>query len=89
MLYRGNFDCFSNSVMQNSWSGKELKQFFPAESSDDLCILFCINSFSIGVNEGSFEKEILVKIFLAIFQGLDSRSERYFRAKSTQTFQDI
>ena len=28
-------------LVQNSWSGKEMHQFCPTSSSDDLCILFC------------------------------------------------
>ena len=33
-------------LVQNSWHGKELKQFFPTSSSDDLCLPFCINPWT-------------------------------------------
>ena len=34
-------------LVQNSQRGKELKQLCPPNSSDDLCLLFCINRSSL------------------------------------------
>ena len=34
-------------LVQNSYRGKKFNKFFPPNSSDDLCLLFCINSSSM------------------------------------------
>ena len=36
-----------SAYSSNSWRGKELKQFCPTRSSDDLCLLFYINPSSV------------------------------------------
>ena len=37
----------SNRPVQNRKRGKELNKFCPPNGSDDLCVVFCINPYSV------------------------------------------
>ena len=43
---RMNSSCFHVILVQNSLRGQEFNQFCPANSSDDPCVIFCINPTS-------------------------------------------
>ena len=54
-------------LVQNSLGGKEFNKFFPSNSSDDLCLPFCIYSSSM----------VVAHMVHATIPGIDPRSPKY------------
>ena len=74
-------------LQKNSWPVKELNKFYPPNSSDDLCLLFCI--YPSSMQQIKIFKKLVEHIkccFICLFLDLSFKFKITQFAKQQQTF---
>ena len=80
-------------AVQNSYCDKELKQFCPPSSSDDFCLLFCINPSSNGVRRQTStclqSCQLLWHCFYIVMASRDTVRSNFFGSKQLITVDTV